>query len=306
MLLYEVMRHPLDPGYEMAARQGAPVRRSPSRAAVTLVLAVLVAFCTVVAVRDLRRPEPEALRLRHSLEGQIERRTAVVKGRHEANAALHQAIAVLQDSELTRGGAADLAARVQEMSVFAGDVAVRGPGLELTLQDADLGDEAVGSDPRENAESVPGKVMDRDLQVVVNGMWLAGAEAVSVNGQRLTTLSAIRSAGQAILVDYRPLVPPYVIRAVGDPSTMRAGFAADMAGSYVQTLRDNYGIASTMDVRENMTIPGTGDFSLRWARSADMTVQGFPVGRPEASTTGTVVERSVSPANSPTDAEVSP
>ena len=45
----------------------------------------------------------------------------------------------------------------------------------------------------------------RDLQIVVNGLWASGAEAVSVNGQRLTSKAAIRFAGQAILVNYRPL-----------------------------------------------------------------------------------------------------
>ena len=48
-------------------------------------------------------------------------------------------------------------------------------------------------------------MLDRDLQVIVNGLWAAGAEAIAVNGQRLTACSAIRSAGEAILVDFRPL-----------------------------------------------------------------------------------------------------
>ena len=47
----------------------------------------------------------------------------------------------------------------------------------------------------------------QDLQIVVNGLWDAGAEAISVNGQRLTSKSAIRFAGQAILVNYRPADP---------------------------------------------------------------------------------------------------
>ena len=57
-----------------------------------------------------------------------------------------------------------------------------------------------------------GRVLDRDLQELVNGLWAAGAEAVSVDGQRLTARTAIRSAGEAVLVDFRPLSPPYVVR----------------------------------------------------------------------------------------------
>ena len=71
--------------------------------------------------------------------------------------------------------------------------------------------------PRESSGfSDTGRVRDRDMQRVVNGLWESGAEAISVNGQRLTALSAIRAAGDAILVDNKPLVPPYTVLAVGD------------------------------------------------------------------------------------------
>jgi uncharacterized protein YlxW (UPF0749 family) len=69
-----------------------------------------------------------------------------------------------------------------------------------------------------------GRVRDADLQDVVNGLWAAGAEAVAVDGQRLTALSAIRSAGESVLVDLRPLSPPYTVEAVGDPAALEVGF----------------------------------------------------------------------------------
>ncbi len=73
-----------------------------------------------------------------------------------------------------------------------------------------------------------------------------GAEAISINGQRLTALSAIRSAGQAILVDFRPLSPPYVISVVGDPDPMQALFANGSGGRYLRSLSDNFQIPSTI------------------------------------------------------------
>jgi uncharacterized protein YlxW (UPF0749 family) len=306
MLLYEVIRNSLDPGYEAAARERGHRERSRSQRLATLFTAVLLAFVSVTAVRHLRAPEPEALRLRRSLEEQIDKRSAVVETRQQANGALLQAIAVRRDKELTRRGAADLAERVERMGVASGDVPVLGPGGELTQYDAEpAGDEAVGGDPRQDVGIVSGDVADRDLQIMVNGLWVAGAEAISVNGQRLTALSAIRSAGQAILVDYRPLVPPYVIRAIGDPAELQAGFAADLAGSYLQTLRNNYGITSTMDVRDRMTVPGGGELSLRWARPQTPLVPGLSLG-----TTGTggadVTGASTDPTHSATDTEVSP
>ena len=307
-LLYEVMRHPLDPGYELAARDRDrdPDRRRPlSRGVVTMVLAVFLAFVTVSAVRDLRAPEPETLRLRRSLEQQIEERTRVVKERQEANATLHQAIAYRQDEELTQRGAAELATRMERLSVASGELPVHGPGVELTFYDAESeGGDSVGG-LRDDPASIEGKVVDRDLQVVVNGMWVAGAEAVSVNAQRLTALSAIRGAGQAILVDYRPLVPPYVIRAIGDPAQLQAGFAADLAGSYIQTLRNNYGITSTMDVKDTLTVPGAGEFSLHWAQPEHPQETGYPFARPGADGRGTAATP-LHKTHSTTDTEVSP
>ena len=85
-------------------------------------------------------------------------------------------------------------------------------------------------------------MLDRDLQTVVNGLWAAGAEAVAVNGQRLTALSAIRSAGDAILVDYRPLTRPYVVTAIGDPATLQAAVRRGARRPALRTLQQTYGI----------------------------------------------------------------
>ena len=67
-----------------------------------------------------------------------------------------------------------------------------------------------------------GVILDTDLQSLVNALWTAGAEAISINGNRLTSLTAIRFAGRAITVDYRSLTPPYVIDAIGNPETLPA------------------------------------------------------------------------------------
>jgi uncharacterized protein YlxW (UPF0749 family) len=282
MLLYEVMRRPLDPGYELAAGERDMHENSMFRRGLVMFLSVLLAFVTLSAVRVLRAPEPESVRLRRSLEEQVRKRTATIRVRQETNSSLRQEISALQDIELTRGGAGDLARTLQKMSLAAGDVEVRGPGIELVLNDAQSNEEnSVGGDPRKDTEVSSERVMDRDLQIVVNGMWAAGAEAVSVNDQRITALSAIRSAGQAILVDYRPLVPPYAVRAIGDPKDLQAGFAADMAGLYVQNLQDSYGITSTMNVQDSLTVSGASGAGLRWARSLDSSIEGYPLTRLE-------------------------
>lgn len=102
------------------------------------------------------------------------------------------------------------------MGILSGAVAVRGPGVKLVVNDAKEATQGGDGNPRETSGfSDTGRVRDRDMQRVINGLWESGAEAVSINGQRLTALSAIRAAGDAILVDNKPLVPPYTVLAVG-------------------------------------------------------------------------------------------
>ena len=81
------------------------------------------------------------------------------------------------------------------------------------------------------------RVLDIDLQVLANGLWQAGAEAVSINGHRLSDLTAIRSAGDAITVDYRSLTRPYRVEAIGDPRTLQARFVESAGGAVVERAR---------------------------------------------------------------------
>ena len=100
-----------------------------------------------------------------------------------------------------------------------------------------------------------GRVSAADLQIVSNGLWAAGAEAISINGQRLTTRSAIRFAGQAILVDFRPLVRPYVVTAIGDAKALQSSFGSSPTGSYLKSLEDNYGIPVAISGSASLTCP---------------------------------------------------
>jgi uncharacterized protein YlxW (UPF0749 family) len=259
-LLHEVMERPLDPGYAAAA--SSSYRPGLLARAITIVLAALAGFLLIRAVFDLRVVPPE--RARNVLQTEIERRSAAAQARQSANARLREQIA--DGQRVALGGRSDIVDRADALGLWAGEIAVTGPGLEYTLADARSAAPGVGQDPRSDVETDEGIVLDRDLQIVVNGLWAAGAEAVAVNGQRLTALSAIRSAGRAILVDYRPLVPPYVVQAIGDPAGMQTRFAADLAGTYVQSLHENFGIGVSVAARESITVPGAGPLAVRSAR----------------------------------------
>jgi len=159
-----------------------------------------------------------------------------------------------------------------------------------------------------------GKVIARDLQIIVNGLWQAGAEAISVNGHRLTSRAAIRFAGAAILVDYRPLTRPYVITAIGDPSSLSVEFADGDGGSYLQSLEANYRIRGDIKEHDSVVVPGEPALSLRMAKPVQSAVtRQTPVlttAHPTTATaiTGSTATTKTSPASkqAPQTTETSP
>jgi uncharacterized protein YlxW (UPF0749 family) len=261
-LLREVMEQPLDPSYQLAAERRATGERPGRRwLGVVAVMAVFGGWATTQGVAELRRPQPGQIAGRAALEQEISRRTARADATQVRIQQLGARIAAAQQQLLTRAGDAELAAQAQRLASAAGESPVTGPGLEITVHTGGPSTPSDAADPRVPTSDT-GRVLDRDLQVIVNGLWAAGAEAVAINGRRLTAVSAIRSAGEAILVDFRPLVPPYVVQAVGDPTALQSGFAGDMAGSYVQLLRNNYGVDVEIASAQRLTLPGAGTFRL--------------------------------------------
>ncbi|MFP5377146.1 MAG: DUF881 domain-containing protein [Acidimicrobiia bacterium] len=98
--------------------------------------------------------------------------------------------------------------RMADLALQAGTVALRGRGLEVELSDSPRSSSA---DPDAGAF----RIHDADLQLVVNALFAAGAEAVAVNGSRLVATTPIRNAGDTIVVNFRPLTPPYRVSAIG-------------------------------------------------------------------------------------------
>ena len=262
-LLREVMERPLDPSYAAAA--ASPHPRTRRGTVLTILLAIVAGAAFSVSVSSIRQPQRASTQVNNHLRDEIEKRTKAVERQETANAALRATIELTQRNALGAGGA-QLSAQARRLGVAAGELPVSGPGLQFTLDDAPTAQEAVGGDPRADTDFDDGTLYDADLQIVVNGLWAAGAEAIAINGQRLTALSAIRSAGQAILVDFRALRRPYVVEAIGDSSRMQANFAAGSAGAYVQSMRDNVHIRADIETSKKLVLPGAGQLVLRAAR----------------------------------------
>ena len=264
-LLNEVMYRPVDLGYVEAAQQRALVeargtpRARRGSAAVALVVAAFLGAFTVAAVAGLRAPQEGALEGRTLLLSEIEQRSGHAAAVEAERVALTAEVTALQETAL-RSVNPGLLAQVERSSLLAGTTAVSGPGLVVNLTDAaDAGDSGVPAAAR---------VQAIDLQIVVNDLWAAGAEAVAVNGSRLTALSAIRGAGQAIFIDARPLLSPYRIEAIGDGPTLQTRFARSYAAEQLSLIQAAYGIRSSVQRVEELTLEGASAPRLRHARSA--------------------------------------
>lgn len=101
---------------------------------------------------------------------------------------------------------------VDGLQEVAGLSPVAGPGVRITLTDAPRSVNIPGLDPNVLV------VHQQDLQGFVNALWAGGAEAVTLQGQRLISTTGIKCVGNTVVLDGVPYAPPYVIEAIGEPS----------------------------------------------------------------------------------------
>lgn len=142
------------------------------------------------------------------------------------------------------------AARLEKLSGAVGFTEVSGNGIELLVDDAPVDATAP------NDAITPGQVQDRDLQLVVNGLWQSGATAIAINDRRISATTAIRAAGEAILVNYRPLVPPYSVKAIApNADKLAAKFRDGSAALLLEQLQERYGVVWELNTIGKTTIP---------------------------------------------------
>jgi uncharacterized protein YlxW (UPF0749 family) len=228
----------------------------------TMVALALVGLLVGVLVLGSRQQSQAASSERRGL---IELATAA---RADADAleaqvtALDDEVTALREASLTSAAlGGEIEQRIARLEVAAGSQPVTGPGARVVVEDADA---ATGGTDADLSQ-----VLDIDLQQVVNGLWEAGAEAVAVNGERVAALTAIRSVQDVILVNYDPIVSPYVVEAVGDPRTLATDFLRSSGGRWLQAVNLSAGIRFSIDsVTDGVLLPGQPVGSLRHASPA--------------------------------------
>ncbi len=288
-LLDQVLAETLDPAYARAAADrrardataGPPAeadaararRRSDLLVALTLVGAGLLA---AVAYPEAAVGAQGRERVREALVEDIRLQSATTDDLAE------QLDELVLEVTRTREAALDASAvgqnaldRLVVAEQGAGVVAVTGPGLQVTLGNAaaDADSDPVGGSPE---IALAGLVQDTDLQLVVNSLWAAGAEAISINDQRLGPTTAIRQAGGAILVDFRPVASPYVVSALGDPDELANGFLSSPEATYVAGLERDYGLTFEFARADELSLPAGTSVELRAARPLDRAPDAAP------------------------------
>ena len=234
----------------------ARIRRLPT-VQVTLAIALMVLGFLIAAQIAAEGP-----RIRYSTEERsplIETALGLQAQRVTLNdeiLALRQRIGEL---EAQGPGAADslrrLSAQLEEARLAAGLIALRGPGLAFRLQDGPRG--------------MDGRVTARDVRIIVEELWLAGAEGIAVNGERVVGSSAVIDIGGSILVNSAYLAPPYTITAIG-PSDLYARMQAsssfvEFVQGRIQPAGIDLGVAEPGDV----DLPAfAGTVGLRYAQPA--------------------------------------
>lgn len=149
----------------------------------------------------------------------------------------------------TQGILSSYTKELEKVKMAAGLMVVKGKGLVITL--ADSQQYPKDDDPNNYV------IHDYDLRLVVNSLLAGRAEAISVNGQRLISTSAIRCAGGTILINSVRLVSPYTIKAIGDQSRMiKALDFDDDTRRLLNEIAEYYGLQTQVEQKDNITVAG--------------------------------------------------
>ncbi|MBA2390716.1 MAG: DUF881 domain-containing protein [Geodermatophilaceae bacterium] len=271
-MLASLLEDTLDPAYaEAAARRGGPDDGSRSQRLPQVIVGVLVMGLILgIAYTDTRAEAPSSERARLALLADVQRdsaRSAQLQDRLED---LRMEVAEAVDAALasTEDGR-EQSELVRQLEAATGVLAVEGPGLVVTVSDA-APEEALDPVTGDAVEAVPeaGLVLDIDLQAVVNALWAAGAEAIAIDGQRLAPTSSIRTAGEAILVDFRPVSSPYLVESIGDPDVLVPRFAGSETAARYDAYRQLYGIGFELLRSERISLAAATDYDLRYAHGS--------------------------------------
>ena len=172
---------------------------------------------------------------------------------------LRAQVDALTDAE-NAGAGSDLPEQLQRQEAAAGLTAVSGPSVSVTLDDAPSSVAAAGVD----ADLLV--VHQQDIQAVVNALWSGGAEAMTIQGQRVISTTGIKCVGNTVVLHGVPYAPPYVIHALGDQNRLEAALAGSGPVQIYQQYVAAYGLVYREGREATETFPAhEGSLDLQHA-----------------------------------------
>lgn len=203
---------------------------------------------------------PETSKIELSIT-RLEAEQAELKGRL---ASLRQELATRQEAAISNTDQMQaLRTELARQQLIAGLKPVQGPGVLITLDDSTV------QFPR-GADANAFIIHEYDLRDTVNLLWMAGSEAIAINGERLVSQSSVYCVGSTVMVNNTRLSPPYLIRAIGNPRVQQDYLRNP---SYLQNLKQKqrlYGLRFDVEASSNLTLPAyAGGFLIQHAKPGD-------------------------------------
>lgn len=258
-LLALITQEAIDRDYQVAASRTAAARQPATRRAYHVAVVLVVgAFAMLVTVAGVQTSENADVddASRATLIERLEARRATVRRLQEELAQLRTSNAAVESSLRSLGRRyAEVQTRRSRLGALTGFEPVTGAGVRVTL------DNPPYAGPNE-------RLRDSDLALLVDGLWDAGAEAISINGQRLNARGGIRNVSEAIEVNGVGVAAPFTVLAIGDRRTLASSFVETQAGQRFVTLARQYGFEQKMDNVDDLHLPAAPG-ALRRLRSAE-------------------------------------
>lgn len=155
-----------------------------------------------------------------------EKLAEIQKGNKELEERLNQLnkqMVGLQE-QAAKSDSSDIKGQLATARIFAGISPVKGPGITVTIDDS-----------KRDSKSENPVTHDTDVMQIVNELFLSGAEAVAVNGERISSATGILCVGPTVRINERLMTPPYTIEAIGDSTTLITGLT--MRGGIIDVLK---------------------------------------------------------------------
>ncbi len=251
-LLTQLLTNPLDLGYTHYEEAAGPLKIWHK--VLVVVFSVALGLASVAAVSALR------IASKHDVTEDLREQAL---SRQEAVETLQSDVSALS-ARAHRSSHLDASAQLPPALALANSLDARqGPGLIVTLKDSEIATQ----------KGTPAQVRDIDLNVVVNALWSAGAEAIAINDIRIGPGTFIRQAGSVILINITPIHSPYTIAAIGEANPLSVALVKGSTGDFLSSASSVNGIEVTSAANSSVRVPAL-DLRLTRAAQAFDTTEG--------------------------------